>query len=278
MTASTITQKLPGYAPELNTYHRAFEKELRQMVAALPIRPGDRVLDMGCGDGFYTGLLLERAGETGVVTGLDASPTYLDLARQRLTGVPHAQNIEWRQGDIARLPFTDGYFDFIWCAQSLFSLPDPLQAVRELRRVTREGGLVAVFENDTLHQLMLPWPPTVELRLRALEWLAFSKKTAHSDKYYVGRNLLGLFQKAGLSVVEKRSYSRDKWAPLDLSCRAYLDAYLSHLDDLVSPLMNQQDRALCQPYLDPKSPSYILKDPNFNVTFIDHVVIGIKNG
>jgi hypothetical protein len=52
-TASRPT-KLPGYAPTLRAYHRAFERELRELIAGLPLRRDDRVLDLACGDGVYS--------------------------------------------------------------------------------------------------------------------------------------------------------------------------------------------------------------------------------
>ena len=56
------SSKLPGYAPTLLAYHRAFAEELREVVAGLPIRPGDRVLDLACGDGAYARWLAEPLG------------------------------------------------------------------------------------------------------------------------------------------------------------------------------------------------------------------------
>ena len=76
--------KLPGYAPTLLAYHRAFERELRELIAGLPLRPGDRVLDLACGDGVYAHWLAERLGEGGRVLAVDLSPAFLELARHEI--------------------------------------------------------------------------------------------------------------------------------------------------------------------------------------------------
>jgi hypothetical protein len=56
---------IPGYAPALAAYHRAFAEELQSMIAELPIGAGDRVLDVACGDGSYSGWLAEHVGPSG---------------------------------------------------------------------------------------------------------------------------------------------------------------------------------------------------------------------
>src|SRR6476661_801921 len=72
---------LPDYAPMLTAYHRAHAAELRAMVDDLPVRAGDCVLDMPCGDGAYTVLLAEKVGSSGNVVGVDLSASYLKMAR-----------------------------------------------------------------------------------------------------------------------------------------------------------------------------------------------------
>ena len=75
------TAALPDYEPLLAAYHRAFAVELRAMVACLPIREGDRVVELACGDGAYSPWLAHRVGPSGVVVAVDVSPAYLRVAR-----------------------------------------------------------------------------------------------------------------------------------------------------------------------------------------------------
>ncbi len=100
-------------------YHRAFAQELRGAVAGLPLRPGDRVLDLACGDGVYSRWLAERIGESGRVLSVNISPAFLDLARQGLDGDPPADRVGLVRADLEHLPIPDDSFDLVWCAQSL---------------------------------------------------------------------------------------------------------------------------------------------------------------
>jgi SAM-dependent methyltransferase len=105
---------------------------------AADIRPGDSVLDVACGTGVVARTTADRAGEDGRVVGLDLNEAMLAVARRL------RPDLEWRQGDAADLPFADGSFDVVLCQSGLMFVPDPVRALREMRRVTRPGGTVAV--------------------------------------------------------------------------------------------------------------------------------------
>jgi SAM-dependent methyltransferase len=112
-----------------------------------------------------------------------------------------------------RLPFPDRSFDLVWCAQSLFSLPDPVVAIGHMSRMLRPGGLVAVLENDTLHQVLLPWPVALELPLRAAELRSFQEESRTSSRYYVGRRLPAALAAAGLDPEQTTTLAFDRQAP-----------------------------------------------------------------
>ena len=102
------------------------------------------------------------------MTAVDVSSAFLRVAR---TGA--GPRLGFAASAIERLPFADDVFDLVWCAQSLYSLPEPVEAVRLMRRVVKPGGVVAVLENDSLHHLLLPWPIEVELAEAYVEWESF---------------------------------------------------------------------------------------------------------
>lgn len=104
-------------------------------LTALGVKPGIRFLDAGCGGG---GACVLAAAFGAEVTGLDASDALLAIARERL---PKAQFVH---GDLEALPFPDGWFEAVLAANSVIFAEDIRQAVRELRRVVRPGGQVAV--------------------------------------------------------------------------------------------------------------------------------------
>lgn len=104
-------------------------------LSALEAKPGMRFLDAGCGGGGACVLAAKLGCE---VSGLDASRPLLAIARERL---PKEQFVH---GDLEKLPFPDGHFDAALAANSVIFAEDIRQAVRELRRVVRTGGRVAV--------------------------------------------------------------------------------------------------------------------------------------
>lgn len=265
-------EKLPDYATMLSAYHRAYASELRRMVAGLPIHPGDHVLEMACGDGVYAGWLSERVGATGSVTALDASPAFLDEAQKNTSG----RRVNLVAAAAEAMPFADDTFDLVWCAQSLYSLPDPVESVRLMRRVVRPGGAVAVLENDSLHHVLLPWPVEIELAVRAAELAALVEESDRPRKFYIGRELCEVFRKAGLTDCRKQTWATTRQAPLSPDERAFLTGYLDDLYDRTRPHLEPRIAARFEALVDPDSDAYLLDQPDLTVTCLDHVVRGTK--
>ena len=117
----------------------------RLVRAAIGASPGEHILDVGCGPGFYCAELLEEVGPKGGVVGVDRSPQMLALAARRCEG--HA-NVEFREGDATSLPVQDAGFDAALCVQVLEYVPDVAAALAELRRTLRPGGRVVVWDVD----------------------------------------------------------------------------------------------------------------------------------
>jgi demethylmenaquinone methyltransferase/2-methoxy-6-polyprenyl-1,4-benzoquinol methylase len=109
----------------------------RRLAAGAVVRPGDRVLDACCGTGDLA-LAAVRAG--GRVTGLDFSERMLERARRK------SDEVEWVAGDLLALPFADGSFDAATVGFGVRNVPELRDGLRELRRVLRPGGRLAVLE------------------------------------------------------------------------------------------------------------------------------------
>lgn len=267
---------VPAYEPMLAAYHRAYASELRAMVQSLPLTEGQAVLDMACGDGVYSPWLAERVGPRGRVVAADVMPEYLDLARQEAAKSPLRGIIEFAAAPLERLPFEDGTFDAVWCAQSLYSLPDPVDSLRHMLRVTKPGGVVAVLEGDTLHHVILPWPIEVELAVRAAELKALAESSDRPRKFYVGRRLRGVFRQAGLEEIETRTWASDRAAPLGGDERAYFEEYLKGLVERIAPHLDGKTRERFDRMTDPGSDEFLLDEPDLTATLIDQVVWGRK--
>jgi ubiquinone/menaquinone biosynthesis C-methylase UbiE len=112
---------------------------------ALGAQPGESVLDVGCGPGFYMAEILERVGPAGRVAGLDTSAPMREMAARRLGS---AENVELRDADATALPFDDGSFDAAVSVQVLEYVDDVDRAIAQLHRVLRPGGRVVLWDVD----------------------------------------------------------------------------------------------------------------------------------
>ncbi|ODU02605.1 MAG: hypothetical protein ABS79_00110 [Planctomycetes bacterium SCN 63-9] len=267
---------IPAYEPMLAAYHRAFAIELRSMIHSLPLTRGQHVLDMACGDGVYGPWLAERVGPDGRVVGVDLVPDYLELARSEAERSAAGGIIDFAAASIDALPFAKETFEFCWCAESLYSLPDPLEAVRRLADVTKSGGYVAVLESDTIHHVILPWPVEIELSVRAAELQSLVDRKESHRKFYVGRELRRIFTDAGLVEFVQRSFAIDSLGPFEEDERTFFAEYLKSLDEQIRDYL---DPAILDDFdrlVDPDSDSYLLDDPDITATCIDHIVWGRK--
>ena len=112
---------------------------------ALGARPGDRILDAGCGPGFYVSELLGQVGAGGSVVGVDVSPQMLAVAARRCEGRADAQFLE---APVTSLPLEDASVDRAISVQVLEYVPDVDAALGELYRVVRPGGRVVLWDVD----------------------------------------------------------------------------------------------------------------------------------
>jgi len=118
----------------------------RELVrAALGARPGDRILDVGCGPGFYVTELVEAVGREGSVVGVDSSADMLTVAAKRAAG---HDNVEFHEAEATSLPVPDASFERAVCVQVLEYVRDVPTALREMYRALRPGGRMLVWDVD----------------------------------------------------------------------------------------------------------------------------------
>jgi demethylmenaquinone methyltransferase / 2-methoxy-6-polyprenyl-1,4-benzoquinol methylase len=117
----------------------------RLTVAALELAPGQRILDLATGTGDLALAMLRRCPEAHVV-GLDPSQAMLAVARDKQSRRAGDTALELGVGEAERLPFASDAFDGVAIAFGLRNVPDRERALREMARVTRPGGRIAVLE------------------------------------------------------------------------------------------------------------------------------------
>ena len=115
------------------------------VLAALDVRPGERVLDIGSGPGLLAAALAAIVGSEGRVWGIDISEPMLEMARRRCESYPQAR---FDQADASKLPYPDSSFDAVVSTQVYEYVADMPTALAELFRVLRPGGRVAILDTD----------------------------------------------------------------------------------------------------------------------------------
>src|SRR5215469_9833226 len=115
----------------------------RRTVDRLPLTSGMTVLDVCCGMGASAIPAAERVGPTGHVIAVDLAERLLNKGSQRATE-QGLTNIEFRRADLESLPFPDRSFDAVLCVFGIFFVTDVKRAIRELWRLVRPNGLLAI--------------------------------------------------------------------------------------------------------------------------------------
>jgi arsenite methyltransferase len=187
---------------------------------ALDAQPGEAILDVGCGPGFYSRELLDQVGPEGSVTGVDRSPQMLSAAKRRCEG---AGNARFEEGDATALPVESEGFDRALSVQVLEYVKQIPAALAEMHRALRPGGRVVIWDVDWA---TLSWhsedPERMERVLRA-----WDEHLAHPS---LPRRLTASLRAAGFEDVRMEGHG---FATAELSEEAYGGAALPVIERYV---------------------------------------------
>ncbi|MFI6924651.1 methyltransferase domain-containing protein [Nonomuraea spiralis] len=163
----------------------------RQVLDLLELRPGQTVLDLGCGPGTDLAAMADAVAPHGRVVGVDRDPAMVAEARARLAARPL---VEVRPGDVHALPLADGSVDRARTDRVLQHVDDPAAVLAEFRRVARPGARIVMAEPDWEGMLIDSPDPDVG---PALARFIARRVVRHGT---VGRRLARLCAEAGLVV------------------------------------------------------------------------------
>jgi len=206
------------------------------------IKPGQRVLDVGCGPGALTAELVRRVGAANVEA-VDPSERFVDAIRERIP------DVEVQQASAEELPFRAESFDVALAQLVVHFMSDPVAGLREMRRVTRTGGVVAACVWDlsgSRSPLSVYWQAVHSLHPEAQDESSLPGSREGQ--------LAELFEAAGLSVVEDTDLSvsvehpsfEEWWEPYTFGVGP-AGSFIRKLDDAQRAEIREACRALLPP-------------------------------
>lgn len=206
--------------------------------------------------------LAEAVSPGGHVTGIDISRECLARAEETASKSELAAQVSFQYGDMGDLPSDDDAFDWVWNADTLWPVggKDPRPLVRELVRVVKAGGTVAILFWSS--QRLLPGYPLLEARLNATCAANFPYTDDTKPELHILRALDWL-QEAGLDNLRARTFVADVRAPLGDVARDALTGSFQMLWGKAEPEVTPQDWAQFQRLCQPESPGFILNLPDY---------------
>ncbi len=161
----------------------------RALLAPAELAPGQTVLDVGAGPGFFAGGLAEIVGPTGTVHGVDINARFVADANERASD---QANLSFHLLEDHRLPFPDATFDRAICKNVLEYVPDLDGSLSEVGRVLKPGGRVHVIDSDWGFVVVEPWSKATVDEFFAAAAPAFNEP-------YIGRRVAGALVRAGFA-------------------------------------------------------------------------------
>ena len=168
------------------------KKDPSQYFSYLSIEPNMQVLDIGCGTGILLHPIAEITGAHGRVVGIDLSEFMINEARKRagLTNLP----LEFYKGNVYKIDFPDETFDRASSSTLFQHLKRPEEAILEIKRVVKPGGLIAVCDYD--------WETLIiESNFKQITRIITNYFCDNTPNGWIGRKLYGLFAGAGLQNI-----------------------------------------------------------------------------
>jgi ubiquinone/menaquinone biosynthesis C-methylase UbiE len=223
-TIKTMDKKKP-HSLEFFTRSRDFwwnSDFLKLFIRRWKLTEVKNVLDVGCGQGHWINAMLPLFKRRITITGIDKEPNHINMATKNFRGIGK-HNVSFKIGDAYSLPFDNDMFDMVTCQTLLIHLAEPKKAIREMIRVTKPNGLIAIVEPNNSYRAISGISSDFKLDKtlrRVRDELLYEKgKTLQKcgfDSY--GENVLR--DLVGLGLYDLQAYISDKCT---IVCPPYSD-------------------------------------------------------
>lgn len=280
MTNTTLS---PSYLAAYDFYSHVEHTIIEPMVAWLCQGKPLHVLDAGCGTGMPAFVF---AAQGSTVVGIDTNADSLQVAKDVQATSALGAQLTFRQGDLQSLPFADDHFDLVWTSYVLHHIADKAAAVRELYRVLKPGGRLAIREGGLPLQ-MFPGnlglsEPGLDARLQLANnrWFAAMSKATMPDEVDYPYGWAQLLLDREFVDVMARTFTLDMLPPFDEHQQAFVLHQLQRVIDRdqgpYGPVLTEGDHSVLPQLLDPDSVHYILQRRDLHVRYGLSVYVGTK--
>ncbi len=204
LSASTFRVGFLRRSREFGRRYRESRPWIKQLhTQFLGLRPGMRIVDVGCGTGDLTKYLASLIPGKCQIIGLDTKTSSLKVAVSETRRAGLSRKISYRKGDVYNTPLEDEYADLTCCRTLLSHLQDPLRAVREMTRITKKRGLVAAMELGNVNSFYDPENEEfTELSYEMNRALSKGVRKLEGKDFQIGDRLPSIFLKAGLQEIK----------------------------------------------------------------------------
>ncbi len=152
---STTPDYLMGFGEEIIAHQMRHGAQANAAYLLPYLKPGQRILDFGCGPGAISVDLAEAVAPGGELHGIDMEESQIESARD-MAKERGISNADFHVGDVTDFPFADAYFDVAHCHDVLLHVPDTQAVLAEVKRVLKPGGIIACREAIIESSFMYP--------------------------------------------------------------------------------------------------------------------------
>jgi ubiquinone/menaquinone biosynthesis C-methylase UbiE len=250
------------YSRKLKLFNAHAQREIRQLMATLELRPGMRILDAGCGTGEALGWFQEAVGTAGTVVGVDLSAAHVSAARGRV--LPQTEIL---QCDLMSAPFAPASFDLVWCLNTINHLADRTRAAVHLASLLKPGGRIVLAQSSLLPDMYFAW----DSRLERLTNEAV--RQYYRDRYGLSeldltavRSIVGVLRQAQLRHVTARTFMIERVSPVGPADEAYLceAIFRDTWGERLRSYLPEEDFAALGRLCDSRHPQFALRRPDFH--------------
>jgi ubiquinone/menaquinone biosynthesis C-methylase UbiE len=258
--------------------HHAIKSRLRsELIAKLPIFPGDRVVDLGCATGNWSFLLADRVGVRGTVIGIDWNATSLAVAEQRRHAHVLGRIVEFKQAKLEDVVLADGSVDVLLLFNVLSYVREPTAVIDRLIKGLRPGGRLIIKDTDLQGDFF--WPVPFDVYARAMECVAANQGGLIEGNYdpFFARRIPALLRGYPQLTTTTLSQSFSFFAPLSAEEREYVRANAVMIGELAARNGGIDAADRWYSLFAETNPDSALNDPNFMFSMNEFIFQAVLN-